>query len=84
MDMSTVPTHLHLPLNHVRTSTRMAGGGGYGGGPSGDLDVTAAELVNRLSFHARQDMEQVRQMAGSAINKLSNMAGRFMNDLSRY
>jgi ADP-ribosylation factor GTPase-activating protein 2/3 len=53
-------------------------------GPGGDLDLTAAELVNRLSFHAKQDMEQVKQIAGTAMNKLSNMAGRFMNDLSRY
>eukprot|EP00775_Hariotina_reticulata_P003211 gene3211-3488_t len=52
--------------------------------PGADMDLTAAELVNRLSFHAKQDMEQVKQMASGAINKLSNMAGRFMNDLSRY
>jgi len=35
-------------------------------------------------LQAKQDMEQVKQMASGAINKLSNMAGRFMNDLSRY
>jgi hypothetical protein len=29
-------------------------------------------------------MEQVKQMASGAVNKLANMAGRFMNDLSRY
>jgi hypothetical protein len=35
-------------------------------------------------MQAKQDMEQVKQIAGSAVNKLANMAGRFMNDLSRY
>jgi hypothetical protein len=29
-------------------------------------------------------MEQVKQIASGAVNKLANMAGRFMNDLSRY
>jgi hypothetical protein len=33
---------------------------------------------------AKQDMEQVKQMASGAVSKLSSMAGRFMNDLSRY
>jgi hypothetical protein len=35
-------------------------------------------------LQAKQDMEQVKQMASGAVSKLSNMAGRFMNDLSRY
>jgi ADP-ribosylation factor GTPase-activating protein 2/3 len=65
-------------------------GGSRGMGSTGqgqygqDMDLTAAELVNRLSFHAKQDMEQVKQMASGAVSKLSNMAGRFMNDMSRY
>ncbi|WIA20100.1 hypothetical protein OEZ85_005957 [Tetradesmus obliquus] len=61
-------------------------GGGSGGPPppGADMDISAAELVNRLSFHAKQDMEQVKQIASGAVNKLANMAGRFMNDLSRY
>jgi hypothetical protein len=37
-----------------------------------------------VCLQAKQDMEQVKQIAGSAVNKLANMAGRFMNDLSRY
>lgn len=35
-------------------------------------------------LQAKQDMEQVKQMASGAVSKLSSMAGRFMNDLSRY
>jgi hypothetical protein len=33
---------------------------------------------------AKQDLEQVKQIAGGAVSKLSDMAGRFMNDLGRY
>lgn len=35
-------------------------------------------------LQAKQDMEQVKQMASGAIKNLSSMAGRFMNDLGRY
>jgi hypothetical protein len=37
-----------------------------------------------MCVQAKQDMEQVKQMASGAVSKLSSMAGRFMNDLSRY
>lgn len=39
---------------------------------------------NYESLQAKQDMEQVKQMASGAVSKLSSIAGRFMNDLSRY
>jgi ADP-ribosylation factor GTPase-activating protein 2/3 len=70
------------------------GGGGGGGGGSGgrgpsagsgsDLDLTAAELVNRLSYHAKQDLDQVKELAGNAVRNLSSMATKFLNDVSRY
>ena len=40
--------------------------------------------VHCAGVQAKQDMEQVKQMASGAVSKLSSMAGRFMNDLSRY
>ena len=30
---------------------------------------------------AQQDLQQVKQMAGTAVNTLSNMATKFMSDL---
>jgi hypothetical protein len=47
-------------------------------------------LLLRLSWalwvclQAKQDLEQVKEMAGAAVNKLSNMAGRLLTDLGRY
>jgi hypothetical protein len=35
-------------------------------------------------LQAKQDLEQVKEMASGAVNKLSNMAGKFLNDLGRY
>jgi hypothetical protein len=54
-----------------------------------DLVFVVTSDIRHAAHHvvvlqAKQDMEQVKHMASGAINKLSNMAGRFMNDLSRY
>jgi ADP-ribosylation factor GTPase-activating protein 2/3 len=61
------------------------GGGGRrpGGGGASDLDLTAAELVNRLSFHAKQDLDQVKEMAGSAVRNISSMASKVRAGLGR-
>lgn len=33
---------------------------------------------------AKQDLDQVKEMAGQAAKQLSNLAGKFLSDLSRY
>lgn len=68
--------------SHGQGGSRGQGSGRGGGG--GDLDVTAAELVNRLSFHAKQDLDQVKEMAGNAARQVSSLASKFLSDLSRY
>lgn len=50
---------------------------------SGDLDISASDLVNRLSFQAKQDLQQVKQIASSASRKLTSMASNFLKDLNR-
>ncbi|KAF5832669.1 hypothetical protein DUNSADRAFT_11377 [Dunaliella salina] len=47
-------------------------------------DISAADLVNRLSYQARQDMAQMKEMAGSMAKRLSGMASKFMDDFDRY
>lgn len=55
------------------------GGGGAGGGMS--TDFNAGELVDKLSFQARQDAAQLKSMATTAGRKLGNLASNFMKDL---
>lgn len=50
---------------------------------SGELDISASDLVNRLSFQAKQDLQQVKQLASSASKKFSSMASNFLKDLNR-
>ena len=56
--------------------------GGSSSGPGGmSTDFDANELVNKLSYQARQDAQQLKSMATTAGRKLSNLASNFMKDL---
>ncbi|EFJ47643.1 hypothetical protein VOLCADRAFT_105108 [Volvox carteri f. nagariensis] len=54
-----------------------------GSGAGGDLDISAADIVNRLSFQAKQDMQQMKQMAAAATKKFTGMASKLIGDLNR-
>lgn len=45
------------------------------------LDVSAAELINRISFQATQDLSSLKNMAGETGKKLTSLASSLMNDL---
>lgn len=51
---------------------------------SAEYDLSAGELMNRLSFQAKQDLQQVKQIAGSAARKFGTIATKLMSDLGRY
>lgn len=54
---------------------------GGGGGSGSNMDMTAADLVSKISITAKQDLGQLKDMAGQASAKLSQMAQSFMRDL---
>ncbi|XAR54809.1 hypothetical protein NMG60_11030113 [Bertholletia excelsa] len=45
------------------------------------LDITASDLLNRLSFQAQQDISSIKNMAGETGKKLSSLASTLMSDL---
>jgi ADP-ribosylation factor GTPase-activating protein 2/3 len=56
--------------------------GGAGGSASGsNMDMTAGDLISKVSITAKQDMDSLKQMASQAGGKLSRMAQSFMRDL---
>eukprot|EP00243_Klebsormidium_subtile_P008841 TRINITY_DN428_c0_g1_i1.p1 TRINITY_DN428_c0_g1~~TRINITY_DN428_c0_g1_i1.p1 ORF type:complete len:444 (-),score=53.61 TRINITY_DN428_c0_g1_i1:206-1459(-) len=61
------------------------GGAGASGnrsqGMDSSLDMTASELMTKLTVQARQDMGQLKNMAGAASRKFSNLAQSFVADL---
>lgn len=57
------------------------GSGSGGGGGNGQYGNDAADLVNRLGFTAKQDLQNLKQLAGQASKKFANMAQSFVRDL---
>lgn len=45
------------------------------------LDVSAADLINRLSFQASQDISSLKNIAGETGKKLTSFASTFITDL---
>ncbi|PRQ18772.1 putative Arf GTPase activating protein [Rosa chinensis] len=45
------------------------------------LDLTAGDLINRLSFQAQQDISSLKNIAGETGKKLSSLASNLMTDL---
>jgi len=43
------------------------------------LDITAGELMNKLSMQAQQDMESLADLASTATEQVSGLASRFLN-----
>ncbi|XP_071737422.1 probable ADP-ribosylation factor GTPase-activating protein AGD9 [Rutidosis leptorrhynchoides] len=50
------------------------------GEDNSNLDVSASDLINRLSFQAQQDMSSLKNIAGETGKKLSSIASTLMND----
>ncbi|KAJ0769292.1 putative Arf GTPase activating protein [Helianthus annuus] len=45
-----------------------------------NLDLSASDLINRISFQAQQDMSSLKNIAGETGKKLSSIASTLMND----
>ncbi|KAJ9536953.1 hypothetical protein OSB04_029686 [Centaurea solstitialis] len=52
----------------------------FGHDSDSNLDLTASDLINRLSFQAQQDMSSLKNIAGETGKKLSSIASTLMND----
>ncbi|WOH09206.1 hypothetical protein DCAR_0728662 [Daucus carota subsp. sativus] len=52
----------------------------FGEDPNSAVDLTASDLINKISFQAQQDISSLKNMAGETGKKLSSLASSFMND----
>ena len=64
-----------------RRNSYRGGASGGGGGPDDDFDLTASELVQRMSVQAQEDLQQLKGMAQSAGRILSGLAASVMAEL---
>ncbi|KAL9276011.1 putative ADP-ribosylation factor GTPase-activating protein AGD8 [Drosera capensis] len=51
------------------------------GSDNSTLDISASDLINRLSFQAQQDLSSLKNIAGETGKKLSFLASSLMTDL---
>ncbi|CAA6669656.1 unnamed protein product [Spirodela intermedia] len=51
------------------------------GGDSSQLDISASDLINRISFQASQDISSLKNIAGETGKKLTSLASSFITDL---
>ncbi|KVH89677.1 Arf GTPase activating protein [Cynara cardunculus var. scolymus] len=49
--------------------------------PNSNIDLSASDLINRLSFQAQQDISSLKNIAGETGKKLTTLASSLMNDL---
>ncbi|CAN4128159.1 unnamed protein product [Withania somnifera] len=52
---------------------------GHDGGAA--FDISAGDLINRLSFQAQQDMSSIKNIAGETGKRLTSLASNLMSDL---
>ncbi|XP_006662627.1 probable ADP-ribosylation factor GTPase-activating protein AGD8 [Oryza brachyantha] len=48
---------------------------------SSNVDLSASDLINRLSFQASQDLSSIKNIAGETGKKLTSLASNIMSDL---
>ncbi|KAL0288869.1 UNVERIFIED_CONTAM: putative ADP-ribosylation factor GTPase-activating protein AGD8 [Sesamum angustifolium] len=53
----------------------------FGNNSSSSIDLTASELINKLSFQAQQDISSLKNIAGETGKKISSLASTLLTDL---
>ncbi|OEL27535.1 putative ADP-ribosylation factor GTPase-activating protein AGD8 [Dichanthelium oligosanthes] len=48
-----------------------------------NLDLSAADLINKISFQASQDLSSLKDIAGETGKRLTSLASNFISDLDR-
>ncbi|XP_020261256.1 probable ADP-ribosylation factor GTPase-activating protein AGD8 [Asparagus officinalis] len=71
-----------ISLQKYSGSTSISSADLFGNGTDDSrLDLTATDLINRISFQASQDISSLKNIAGETGKKLTNIASSFINDL---
>ncbi|KZV47056.1 arf gtpase-activating protein [Dorcoceras hygrometricum] len=70
-----------ISLQKFSGSTSISSADFFGRDTSGSLDVTASDLINRLSFQAQQDISSLKNIAGETGKKLSSIASSMLTDI---
>ncbi|KAI4372396.1 hypothetical protein MLD38_010634 [Melastoma candidum] len=70
-----------VSLQKFTGSTSISSADLFGNRSDAALDISAGDLINRLSFQAQQDISSLKNMAGETGKKLTSFASAVINDL---
>ncbi|XVE65300.1 hypothetical protein DITRI_Ditri07aG0169700 [Diplodiscus trichospermus] len=70
-----------VTLQKFSGSTAISSADLFGHSADSSLDLTASDLIDRISFQAQQDISNLKNMAGETGKKLSSFASSLINDL---
>ncbi|OWM64141.1 probable ADP-ribosylation factor GTPase-activating protein AGD9 [Punica granatum] len=68
-------------LQKFSGSTAISSADLFGHDPDAAIDISASDLINRLSFQAQQDISSLKNIAGETGKKLTSLASTLLNDL---
>lgn len=81
-DQNKTDADAQVSLQKFSGSTAISSADLFGrGSDDSALDLTASDLINRLSFQAQQDISSLKNIAGETGKKLSSLASTLMTDL---
>ncbi|XAR70631.1 hypothetical protein NMG60_11027545 [Bertholletia excelsa] len=79
-DQNKAATDAQVSLQKFSGSSAISSAELFGDNGDSSLDVSASDLINRLSFQAQQDISSLKSLAGETGKKLSSLASTLMND----
>ncbi|KAI4314479.1 hypothetical protein L6164_027382 [Bauhinia variegata] len=68
-------------LSKFSGSTAISSADLFGHSSDNNIDLSASDLINRLSFQAQQDISSIKNIAGETGKKLSYLASTLITDL---
>nr|XP_016464794.1 PREDICTED: probable ADP-ribosylation factor GTPase-activating protein AGD8 [Nicotiana tabacum] len=80
-DQSKTEMEASVSLQKFSGSSAISSADLFGQDDGAAFDVTAGELINRLSFQAQQDISSIKNIAGETGKKLTSLASTLMSDL---
>ncbi|XP_073130441.1 probable ADP-ribosylation factor GTPase-activating protein AGD8 [Henckelia pumila] len=69
-----------ISLQKFSGSSSISSADFFGRDTSDSLDLTASDLINRLSFQAQQDISSLKSIAGETGKKISTLASTLLTD----
>ncbi|XP_009791287.1 putative ADP-ribosylation factor GTPase-activating protein AGD8 [Nicotiana tabacum] len=79
-DKSKAEMEASVSLQKFSGSSAISSADLFGNDDRADLDLTAGDLINRLSFQAQQDISSLKNIAGETGKKLGSLAATLMSD----